>query len=203
MVPLERVDREPVTFGSRRWAEVERAVRAGVSPARWEHVAGVVETARRLALRHGVDPDRAALAGLLHDLARDWPPARLQAEVDRARLAVDPLERFAPELLHGPVAAGWAMREMGVDDGEVLAAVRYHTTGRPEPGRLEMVLMVADFAEPGRTHDGAEAVRRAAEQDLATAMRQALTLRLRWLVERGLPVHPRTVAAWNWWLTRG
>ena len=197
------VDPGPLRPGTRRWAELERAVRSGVRPQRWEHIVGVVETARRLAVRHGVDGERAALAGLLHDLARDWLPERLRAEARQARLAVDFLEQLTPELLHGPVAARWAMQEMGIDDGDVLAAVRYHTTGRPEPGRLEMVLMVADFAEPGRTHEGAEAVRRRSEQDLEGALRQVLAMRLRWLVERGLPVHPRTVAAWNWWLTRG
>ena len=192
-----------MTFGGRRWAELERAVRGGVTPARWEHIVGVIETARWLGVRHGVDPDRAALVALLHDLARDWPVVRLQAAVRDARLAVDPLERLTPELLHGPAGAAWAMRELGVDDGEVLAAVRYHTTGRPGPGPLEMVLMVADFAEPGRTHAGAEAVRRAAGQDLESAMKQVMDLRLQWLAERGLPVHPRTVAARNWWLARG
>lgn len=194
---------QPLTPGSARWGQLEQAVRSGVSPERWEHIAGVVKTARWLAARHGVDEERAVLAGLLHDLARDWPPERLRAAVRQGKLAVDFLEQLTPELLHGPVAAWWAMQELGIDDGDVLAAVRYHTTGRPEPGRLEMVLMVADFSEPGRRHGGAGAVRLLAEQDLEGALRQVLDLRLQWLAQRGLPAHPRTVAARNWWLARG
>ena len=177
-------------------------VRSELSRQRWQHVLGVASLGRRLAEAHALDRHAVGAAALLHDVAREWPLERLRSAVEALGLAVDALEMSHAELLHGPAAVAVAV-ELGVRDGEVLTALRYHTTGRPEPGRLEMALMVADFAEPGRTHAGAEAVRAMAFQDLAAAAGQVVERRVRWLVAEGLPLHPRTVAARNWWLARG
>lgn len=187
-----------------RFEAVERHVREQAGdPERLRHIQGVVRSARELAERFGLPQERAELAAWLHDLARGWPHRRLLEAVREAGMAVDGLERSHPELLHGPVAAWWAGSRLGVDDGAVLEAVRFHTTGRPEPTALDLVLMVADFCEPGRAFGPAQEVRELARTSLETAYGRVLELRLRWLVERGLPVHPRTVAARNWWLTRG
>lgn len=186
-----------------KWEAVEVEVSTGLTPARWAHVQGVIETAARLAERFGEDPGRARLAGLIHDAARDRPAGQLLQLAREARIPVDALERAHPELLHGPVASHWAFTRWAVDDRQVLDAVRYHTTGRPEASRLEMVLMVADMCEPGRLFAGARAVWELANaRGLGPAWGLALDLRLRWLLERGLPVHPRTVAARNWHLLR-
>jgi HD superfamily phosphohydrolase YqeK len=52
--------------------------------------------------------------------------------------------------LHGPAAAE-RLREEGVADEELLAAVAYHTIGDPSFGQLGRALYAADFLEPGRT----------------------------------------------------
>ncbi|HEY8486573.1 MAG TPA: bis(5'-nucleosyl)-tetraphosphatase (symmetrical) YqeK [Limnochordales bacterium] len=186
------------------WDELASVVREQVSRQRWEHIQGVVQTARELARRFRQPEQPAALAALLHDVARDWPAQRLQQAVREAGWAVDPLERAIPELLHGPAAAAWASAAGWCRTGEVLQAIRYHTTGRPQAGPLEMVLMVADFLEPGREHEAARRLRAAQAQggEPAATLRglwqRVLEERLRWLVDSGLPIHPRTVAALNW-----
>ena len=75
-------------------------------------------------------------------------------------------ERESPKLLHGPVAAELARRELGVEDTEVLDAIREHTTGRPGMGPLSLVLYVADKIEPARDYPSVENLRRLAHQDL-------------------------------------
>ena len=64
-----------------------------------------------------------------------------------------------PNLLHGPVAAEKCRRELGIDDEDVLDAIRWHTTGRADWSRVGQALYIADFNEPLRTHDGAEQAR--------------------------------------------
>ncbi|WP_324667811.1 bis(5'-nucleosyl)-tetraphosphatase (symmetrical) YqeK [Geochorda subterranea] len=191
--------RSPVPTG---WGRLEPRVRAMVSPTRWRHIQGVVETARELARRFGLDEGRAAVAALLHDAARDWPLSRLTATLAEAGERLSPLEQASPELLHGPAAAHWARAHLGVDDGPVLDAVRYHTTGRPGMSPLEMVLVVADYSEPGREFAEAAAIREAARQSLEGACLLSLDARLRYLLDRGHPIHPRTVEARNWLLMR-
>lgn len=181
-------------------AFLREKVRGMMTPQRWQHVEGVVETAKGLARRFGVDEERAALAALLHDAARDWPEPQLRRWAERAATPPDPVERTSPELLHGPVAAEWAGAELGVEDRAVLDAVRYHTTGRPGMTRLEMVLMVADYGEPGRSFPEAEAIRRAARTHLEEACLLSLDARLRYLLDGRLPIHPRTVETRNWLL---
>jgi HD superfamily phosphohydrolase YqeK len=65
-----------------------------------------------------------------------------------------------PSLLHGPVAAEECRRRLGVKDEEVIDAIRWHTTGRAEWGRVGQVLFYADFSEPLRPHRQAAEARR-------------------------------------------
>ncbi|MEW6046048.1 MAG: bis(5'-nucleosyl)-tetraphosphatase (symmetrical) YqeK [Bacillota bacterium] len=185
-----------------RRSGVWKTVESMVGPDRWAHIRGVVDTARELSVRFGVDESAAELAALLHDAAREWPVERLARYAARGRDGPGPLEQCLPELLHGYAAAAWAEIELGITDPQVLAAVRYHTTGRPNPTRLEMVLMVADYSEPTRSFPEAEPIRKEAQQSLEAAYLLSLDTRLRHLIDRGLPIHPRTVEARNWLLLR-
>lgn len=187
------------------WVDLQRArdlVRGMVTPRRWQHIEGVIETARKLARRFGVDEEEAALAAVLHDAARDWPAERLASFAGRGQIHLDPVERESPELLHGYAAAEWARAELGVGNERVLDAVRYHTTGRPGMSPLDMVLMVADYSEPTRTFAEAATIREAASGSLEDACLLSLDARLRYLLGRRLLIHPRTVEARNWLLMR-
>lgn len=180
------------------WESLEGEVRELLSPQRWAHVQGVTAGALELAGRFGAEPSLARLAALLHDAARDRPAEALRREVAGSGMRLDPLEAGSVELLHAPVGAWWARQRWSVTEGSVLEAVRYHTTGRPAPSLLEMVLMVADFTEPTRPFPQAQEVRQVARDDLLQAWAMTLAFRIRWLLEQASPLHPRTVAAYNW-----
>ncbi|PZN12277.1 MAG: phosphohydrolase [Bacillota bacterium] len=192
--------------GERVPAEVlERARSLAVerlSPARLRHVEGVVQTAVRLARRYGEDPDRLALAGWLHDLARELGPAELLERAERYGWEPDDAERADPLLLHGPVAAAEARAVGLTDDEEVLEAVRWHTTARPGLGRVGCLLFLADKIEPGRRYPGVAELRRLAETDWGRAMLVALENSIRHCLDRGYWLPAATVAARNEWLTR-
>jgi HD superfamily phosphohydrolase YqeK len=130
-------------------------------------------------------------AGYLHDALRDAPADQL-----RARLSGT--EPFPDALLHGPAAAE-LLREEGVDDEELLAAVAYHTIGDPALGRLGRALYAADFLEPGRTFlpELRADLRKRAPDELDFVVMEVARERLRNLVQRGLLLHRRTVAFWN------
>lgn len=164
-----------------------------------EHCQRVSEMARTLARRFGVDEERAALAGLLHDVARAASAQELLAAAVRHDLPVDVVMEQVPVLLHGPVGAAWARQNLGITDEEVLAAVTWHTTGRPEMSDLEKVVFLADKLEPekGEHQVGLEPVYEAAQQDLNGALLAYFDWQLRHLLDRNGPIHPAMVLARN------
>jgi predicted HD superfamily hydrolase involved in NAD metabolism len=173
-----------------RLEEADAFARSRLSKARYEHTLRVADTAENLALAHGLDTDRARLAALLHDAAREMGPEEFLKLADRWNLQVGDPERQSPKLLHGPVAAGLARRELGIDDGEVLEAVMAHTTGRPGMGPLALVLYVADKIEPAREYPSVERLRRLAREDLDGAALEALRRAMAHNEARGKATHP-------------
>jgi len=164
-----------------------------------EHIEGAVAEARRLALIHGADEERAALAAWGHDIARAVSPPELLARARGLGLAVDPVEEQAPILLHGPIGAVILSRDYDIDDPDVLAAARHHTTGRARMSILEKVVFVADKVEASkvRARPILARVRELAERDLNAAILEYLEQMLAVAREEGWPPHPQAVAARN------
>lgn len=162
---------------------------------------------RMAALAHaewGVDPDRAALAGLVHDWGRgEGDGATLLDVALRDGIEVSEAARRSPlALLHAPVGAA-CLRRAGLGDEGILAAVAHHTVGRAGMDGLALLVYTADFCEPGRTHLGAPEVRGLLTQDLVAAARLATRYTVEHLMARGSPVEPGAIALWNDLVTRG
>jgi len=163
------------------------------------HIEAVVAEARRLARLHGVDEERAALAARSHDIARAMRPDALLRLAGELGLNPNEVEHLAPILLHGPVAAALLAGRYGVEDEEVLAVARWHSTGRAGMSALEKVVFLADKVEPGKVagRPEMEEVRRLAETDLDSAVLRYLDLQLLEAVRQAWPLHPDAVAARN------
>lgn len=173
---------------------------ANLSPRRAQHSLAVGQTARELALRFEADPDRAELAGLLHDAAREWQADRLLVAARAAGLDIDYMVEMAPmPCLHGPLGADVARDFFGVEDDELLAAIAHHTMGRERMTRLDQILFVADAIEPNRGDAPYLAdIRAAAETDLARACRRAYDHTFDYLLRSGQPIHPDAARGRNW-----
>jgi predicted HD superfamily hydrolase involved in NAD metabolism len=172
--------------------DLAEAVANRMTPARFAHARRVAELARDLAGRHGLNPEKAFLAGLLHDLARDVELSHLLHKALSFGIVKHKEQVLVPLLLHGPVAAVLAGEEFGVRDPEVLEAIALHSTGGPEMGGVAQVVYVADALEPGRRYPGAEEARQLARMDLRGAVAFVAGLTLRYLTEHDQPVDPRT-----------
>jgi HD superfamily phosphohydrolase YqeK len=128
----------------------------------------------------------------LHDALRDADPEMLRSHVPST------MAGFPGPLLHGPAVAE-RLRVEGVQDGELLLALAYHTLGHPELRRLGQALYAADFLEPGRDllNDWRSALRAKMPEELDSVVRELVAARIVHLVERGSPMRPETVAFWN------
>ncbi len=172
--------------------------RERLSAKRYGHTLRVADTAGDLARVHGLDRGRVRLAALLHDAAREMSSEEFLGLARSWNLPLGEPERESPKLLHGPVAAELARRELGVEDGAVLDAIREHTTGRPGMDSLSLVLYVADKIEPARDYPSVERLRRLARQDLRGAAAESLRRSIAHNEERGRPTHPASIETLGW-----
>jgi predicted HD superfamily hydrolase involved in NAD metabolism len=179
-------------------ATADTFARERLSEKRYGHTVRVADTVEDLARIHGLDPARARLAALLHDAARETEPEEFLRLAEEWGVPVGELERQAPKLLHAPVAAELARRELGVEDEEVLEAIRVHTVGRAGMGTLALVLYVADKIEPARDYPSVGRIRELARRNLREAAAESLRRTVAHNEERERPIHPASLAMLAW-----
>ena len=178
-------------------AEITGELTKRLSPKRLRHSIEVSQTAQSLAVRFGSNKEKARLAGLLHDLAREVPMNELLPRAQAFGIVVCDIEQAEPILLHAPLAAKMAQAEFGVDDAEIMQAIILHTTGGINMTLLDKIIYLADVIEPGRSFKGVDKIRKVARTDLDKALLLALDLSICFIVKGGGLIHPATIAARN------
>jgi len=170
-----------------------------VPAPRLQHILRVETMAAELAVAHGLDVTQAAWAGLLHDLAKYFPPETLLAMAQEAGLPITEVDVADPHLLHAEVSALVARQQFGVTDEQVLAAVANHTLGSAGMDELSCVVFLADSLEPGRGQTlELEELRRIARTNLQEAVWRVCDRTLAWLMDQHRLIHPRMVLTRNW-----
>jgi predicted HD superfamily hydrolase involved in NAD metabolism len=171
-----------------------------LTPKRYLHSLNVMQTAILLADRYGENTGNAALAGLLHDCARDIIKEETLELCDKFGIKTDDISRLHPVLLHGYLGSRLAKDNFGVECHSVLKAIECHTMGSPGMDLLGKIIFVADYIEPARSFPGAEEIRKAAFEDINRAMLLGIYNTIRHILDIGGLLHPETVTTRNWLL---
>jgi predicted HD superfamily hydrolase involved in NAD metabolism len=180
------------------WDTALEAISGRIGEAGLRHSLGVAESAAELAEAYGVDRDEARLAGLLHDWAKDSSNDELLSAAIELGIPVTDVDLAVPYLLHAPVAAAEIRLALPEVSEDVTAAIAAHTYGVVPMQPLDMIVYVADTIEPGRVHEGVEALREAVGQvSLLELFTRAYANSLRHLVETRRRIHPGTIDMWN------
>ncbi|MHB1391971.1 MAG: bis(5'-nucleosyl)-tetraphosphatase (symmetrical) YqeK [Clostridia bacterium] len=169
-----------------------------ISTKRYLHSINVSATASKLAEFYGCDEKKASIAGLVHDSARELDMKELLNCLTAEGIAADALTLSVRELLHGPAAVHICRKVFGIEDEEILSAVRYHTTGRENMSLLEKIIYLSDFIEPGRSFDGVEELRGLAFEHLDKALLLAFDLSIQYIISKNRPIHVDTVLSRNY-----
>ena len=157
-----------------------------LNPFRYEHTISVSFICTALAMRYGCNLDKAELAGLLHDCAKHYGDEEIVAKCKKQGIPLTDDELKAPMVLHAKYGAWLAEYKYNIKDEEVIGAIRWHTTGRPEMTLLEKIVFTADYIEPRR--DKAEdlpLIRSLAFTDLDECIYQILKDTLDYLERKG------------------
>lgn len=174
-------------------------LRQNVPSSRVRHILGVEEMAADLASHHGLNPQKAAQAGLMHDLAKYFKSSSLLQIARREGLQLDQILETTPHLLHADVSAMIARDQFGVIDPEVLRAIAHHTLGQPEMSPLSCVVFIADTLEPSRGNTPElETLRLLSRESLYGGVWQVCDYSLKYLLETRCLIHPRTILTRNW-----
>lgn len=175
---------------------IVRRVKEELSTSRYEHVLRVEETAVELAGKYDENIEKASVAALLHDFAKEKSSRFMKDTIINQNLDLDMLD-YGNSIWHGPVGSYLAKKEFHIKDKDILNAIFYHTFGRPQMSKLEKIIFVADYIEPNRDFKEAKKARKKAEESLDKAMAYIVKKTLIHLVKNDKKVFLKAVDTYN------
>lgn len=171
-------------------------VKPHLTKDRFKHTLRVAETAGKLAALYDQPSDKVELAAVFHDYAKYRALDEMKRWIINSRLPKD-LLHYHHELWHGPVASILIDREYGIVDPEIRNAIMYHTTGRANMSKIEMIIYLADYIEPGRSFPGVDEVREIAMHDLIRSCWLISRNTINFLMQKKVTIYPDTFHAYN------
>ena len=180
-------------------SDAEEWLKAHLDEERFEHSLGVAQTAVELAKRFGVNEEKAYIAGLLHDCAKRFSTKEL-IEIIKNNISVEECEMINPKTYHAPAGAYVAKKEFGIEDDEILSAIRWHTIGKLNMTDFEKVIFIADKIEPRtRPQEMIDYIKPALDKDngLDMALLQCYKGTIKSLADRNLKICISTIEIYN------
>ena len=179
--------------------KIKKYLKKHLTKERYHHTVGVAYTAMSMAMKYNPQPDnnefmiKAEIAGLLHDCAKCMDNDKKIRICNKNQISYSKIEAENPYLLHGKVGAYIARKEFDILDEDILNAITWHTTGRPDMSLLEKIIFVADYIEPSRRHiPDLNLISQLAFTDIDQAVIKILENTLKYLNEKGNPIDDMT-----------
>lgn len=179
--------------------KIKKYLKKHLTKERYHHTVGVAYTAMSMAMKYNPQPDnnefmiKAEIAGLLHDCAKCMDNDKKIRICNKNQISYSKIEAENPYLLHGKVGAYIARKEFDILDEDILNAIIWHTTGRPDMSLLEKIIFVADYIEPSRRPiPELNLIRQLAFTDIDQAVIKILENTLKYLNEKGSPIDDMT-----------
>ena len=171
-------------------------------PKRFTHILGVAETAADLAYIHHIDPQKAWIAGLYHDIAKYDTILEQTKYLDKETILK---YKDFPVIYHAYGAASYLKHDFDIDDEEILEAIRHHVWGKPNMTILEKIIFVSDSCEPNRKYEDCKEIIELAKTDLDQAVFICMDISLIKLIEKGKKPSTEQIEAHTYYMevTRG
>lgn len=192
--------------------QLRELVTADMSPKRARHTLAVEQMAARLSVLYCPEKEQMLrVAALLHDVTKEWSTERHAAFLEEHGITPTAMDLAAPKTLHAKTAALLISEQYSeYADGEVISAVRYHTTGREDMTLCEQIVYLADYIDDSRTFPDCVTLRHAfwdaepenmtqeqREAHLLRVLVKSFDLTIAGLIEDGAPVSADTFLARN------
>ena len=150
---LSLLDKDVLKYISKNGLYLETMIKNRMKEKRYQHSLSVASLAKEIADENGLDGQKAYIAGILHDVAKEMK------HEDALRL----MKRNYPQFVNKPepiwhqwLSAYVSHYEFLVEDEGILKAIEDHTTASPSISKLGMCLYVADKLDPLRGYDSSK-----------------------------------------------
>ncbi len=177
--------------------EFKNLIKGKLKESRYIHSLNVADSAKILAAKYGCDEEKAYTSGLLHDVMKNADDEEQLEVISKVGWELTDCEKANKKLWHAVAGAAYMKTELGIEDEDMIEAVRYHTTARKNMSVLEKVIYVADFISADRNYPEVDDVRKAADESLEKAMMLGLEFCIQEIAKRRQILHPDSVDAYN------
>lgn len=161
-----------------------------VKKSRYEHSVRVAQMCARICRYYGLDADKGYLAGIGHDMCKDFPDDKLIELALKDGNPIIEIERQKPSLLHGRAASVMMKESFLIDDEDILEAVAWHTSGKRGMRDLTKALFIADKIEPGRPQATPKYIEEKFKLSLNGMLYSVLKENFEYLNKKGYEVFP-------------
>ncbi|WP_315073403.1 bis(5'-nucleosyl)-tetraphosphatase (symmetrical) YqeK [uncultured Clostridium sp.] len=175
-------------------------LKSNLKENRYIHTLGVADTAKKLAKLNGISEEKAEIAGLAHDVAKNLSKDKIKEMMQENNIVLSDVEENNPNLWHSIVGPIEAKNKLGIEDEEILDAIRWHTTGKINMSILTKIIYIADMIEPGRDFEGIESLRKITFRNLDEGVYYGLNSSIEILLARNLLIDENTIRARNYFL---
>lgn len=127
---------------------IKNWLKINLSDERYFHSLGTADAAKKLAKYYNLDSDKAYIAGLIHDCAKNMKNSELIDLIKNTiKTGYHECELKNPKVYHAIVAPYIAKKEFEIEDKEILNAIRKHTIGSTNMSLFEKIIFLADKIE--------------------------------------------------------
>ena len=180
--------------------EIKDYLKKNLKESRYNHTLGVCETSIKLAELNGISREKAEIAALVHDVAKNLSREEMLEVIESNNIILSDVEKENMNLWHSIIAPIVAEEKLGITDEDILDAVRWHTTGKEDMSVLTKIIYIADMIEPGRSFPGLEDIRKETFEDLDKGVYTGLTHSIQFLLSKNLLIDENTIKARNYFL---
>ncbi len=180
--------------------EMKERLKSLLKEDRFIHTISTAKEAVKLAKLYGVDENKAYIAALLHDNGKNisYEESILILKEEGYEINEDLISNSS--ILHQYVGCILAKRDFGIEDSEILDAIKYHTTGRENMSLLGKIVFLADVTEEGREYEGVEEIRSMVyeNKDINKAIIMSLDRVITFVISKNKTLHSDTIKARNY-----
>jgi len=180
--------------------EIKLYLKTNLMEKRYIHTLGVADTAIKLAKLNGISEEKAEIAGLAHDVAKNLSKARIKEIIEENNIILSQLEENNSDLWHSIIGHLEAKDKLGIEEEEILDSIRWHTTGKEDMSVLAKIIYISDMIEPNRKFEGIEDIRKITFEDLDKGVYLGLTHSIKFLLSKNLLIDENTIKARNYFL---
>ena len=170
-----------------------------LSEKRFKHCEGVVKRAIEYAEIYNVDTEVTKLVAIAHDIAKELSEEDTNRYLEQYNIELDDIERCNKNLLHAKIGAYICKDKYGFTE-DMVNAVRFHTTGRPNMSMLEKIICLADATEENRGYDSLDYYVDVIKKNIDKGMVEVIKYSIGYLMENNKVIHLNSINCYNYYV---